>query len=110
MVLTHPSESLSLLDVRTAESSRGFSLTTEGSAEGEVRISMSSSGGVVEGTRSILDIIFVVNVSADTGSEGETTFKEVALFDDLAGEIVVSDKLGREDRDRATYICRIGRR
>ena len=95
MVLTYPSESLSVLNVRTTESSRAFSLTTEHVAEGEVRISMSNPTGIVEGTGALLNISLAVNASAEVGSEGEVTLKEVILRDDLAGEVLVSDKSGR---------------
>ena len=92
MVFTYPSESLSVLDVRTTESSRAFSLTTEHVAEGEVRISMSNPTGITEGTGALLDITLGVNASAEVGSEGEIMLKEVALRDDLAGEVPVLDK------------------
>ncbi|HID10800.1 MAG TPA: T9SS type A sorting domain-containing protein [Candidatus Latescibacteria bacterium] len=92
MVLTYPPESFSVLDVRTTETSRAFSLTTEAPTEGEVRISMSSPAGVVRGTEPLLDITLVVDASAEMGSEGEIAFKEVVLLDDLAGEVSVSDR------------------
>ena len=91
MALSYPAHSLTMLDVRTTEISQSFSLTTEYPEPGQVRILLAhpQGRGGEEGT--LLDLVVALHDSVQVGASQEIRFGEVALLDELAGEMVVAD-------------------
>lgn len=93
MVIAYPAATLRVLDARTTESSRAFSVSSEQTAEDQVRVSMRSPQGIRRADGALLHIAIVVSGSAEVGSRNQVVCKEVAIRDQLAGDVPVLGKL-----------------
>lgn len=93
MVISYPSASLRVFDVRTSETSRTFCVSSEQTAADEIRVTMSSPEGVTQGDGALLTLAIAVSDAAQLGSKADIVCTRVGLRDELAGEMRVSGKL-----------------
>jgi len=89
MVISYPSDTLAVLDVRTTDYSRRFSLTTEDMGPGQMRISLSSSNGIEEESYPFVCLMVKVHRFVSEGGKGRIRVSEASLRDDLAMPLTI---------------------